>query len=240
MTYLDTYIEKKYGKYLFKDFLLTIIFVIVFLGIAVLLKPFWDIGGDTILAKIGTMTSITGVFLGTYIALWLINQNRTKRIEENFFYKIGFLTNVQGMLDAVYQISFNIKVDVEQGNLDEKNIERIKISCLDDFNYWKNEIEKINANTSVPADIRTRVSLLIHQGIKPITSSSEDIKIQEHMVQTTLLNILDRLIDSKYFSSDCDKDVKHYLKQVIKWRDMLVNSVTPTDELRKRNKEKTK
>lgn len=238
MTRSDAYVERKYGKFLIKDLLLTAIFVIVFVAIVFLLHPFWQTGEDTILAKIGTMTSITAVFLGTYIALWLINQNRTKRIEENFFYKIGFLTNVQGMLHPIHQINFNIKFETEQGTNDAESITKMRPSLKEEFDYWKNELEKINSNTSVPADIRTRVHSLIHQGIKPITFATMDLKLQRRMVQTTLLDILDMLIDSEYFTDDCDKDVQHYLKQVKEWRDMIADSVTSTDELKKRDQNK--
>lgn len=136
MVSFDAYIEKKYGQYLFKDLLFTSIFVLVFIGIIFLMKPYWETGDDTFLAKIGTMTSITGVFLGTYIALWLINQNRTKKVEENFFYKDSFLVNVQGMLSSIYQINFNIKVEIEQETNDIEKINEIRESLKEEFDYW--------------------------------------------------------------------------------------------------------
>lgn len=98
------------------------------------------------------------------------------------------------------------------------------------------QLEKINSNTSVPADIRTRVDSLIHQGIKPITFAGMDLKLQKKMVKTTLLDPLDHLIGSKYFASDKDEQVRHHLKGVIEWRDMISDSVIPTNELRKRDK----
>jgi len=224
--HFDAYIEKKYGHYLIKDILLTMIFVMVFIVVLALLKPYWDTGEDTILAKVGTITSITGVFLGTYIALWLIIQSKTKKIEENFFYKISFLTNVQGMLHPIQQMSFNIKVEKKFGSKDVEKIQNMRKSLYEEFEYWKNQLEKINSNTSVPADIRTRVDMLIHQGIKPISFANQDLKLQKKMVEKTLLNPLNSLIDSKYFTDDKDSQVKHYLKQVMEWRDRIIDSVT--------------
>lgn len=226
MRHFDAYIEKKYGHYLIKDILLTMIFVMVFIVVLALLKPYWDTGEDTILAKVGTITSITGVFLGTYIALWLIIQSKTKKIEENFFYKISFLTNVQGMLHPIQQMSFNIKVEKKFGSKDVEKIQNMRKSLYEEFEYWKNQLEKINSNTSVPADIRTRVDMLIHQGIKPISFANQDLKLQKKMVEKTLLNPLNSLIDSKYFTDDKDSQVKHYLKQVMEWRDRIIDSVT--------------
>ncbi len=226
MGHFDAYIEKKYGHYLIKDILLTMIFVMVFIIVLALLKPYWEISDDTIIAKVGTMTSITGVFLGTYIALWLIIQSKTKKIEENYFYKISFLANVQGMLGAIQQMNFNLKVKEKFGTTDVEKIEKIQKSLYEEFEYWKNQLEKNNSNTSVPADIRTRVDMLIHQGIKPITFANQDLNLQKKMVEGTLLNPLNRLIDSKYFTDDKDSRVKHYLKQVIEWRDMIIKSVT--------------
>jgi len=226
MGHFDAYIEKKYGHYLIKDILLTMIFVIVFIIVLALLKPYWDTNDDTILAKVGTITSITGVFLGTYIASWLIIQSKTKKIEENYFYKISFLANVQGMLGAIQQMNSNLKVKEKFGTTDEEKIENIRKALYEDFQYWKNQLEKNNSNTSVPADIRTRVDMLIHQGIKPITFANQDLNLQKKMVESTLLNPLNHLIDSKYFTDDKDSQVKHYLKQVVEWRDMIMDSVT--------------
>lgn len=226
MGHFDAYIEKKYGHYLIKDILLTLIFVMAFIVVLVLLKSYLDTGDDSILGKVGTMTSITGVFLGTYIALWLIIQSKTKKIEENYFYKISFLTNVQGMLSAVQQMNFNLKTEEKFGASNEHKIENIRKSLYEDFEYWKNQLEKNNSNTSVPADIRTRVDMLIHQGIKPISFANKDLNLQKKMVENTLLNPLHHLIDSKYFTDDKDVQVKHYLNQVVEWRVMIINSVT--------------
>ena len=225
MVSFDAYVKKKYGHYLIKDILLTMIFVMVFVVVLALLKPYWDAEDDTILTKVGTVTSITGVFLGTYIALWLIIQSRTKRIEENYFYKISFLTNVQGMLHSIQQMNFNIKVEKKFGTKDVENMQNIQKSLYEEFEYWKNQLEKINSNTSVPADIRTRVDMLIHQGIKPISFANQDLNLQKKMVENTLLNPLTNLINLKYFTNDKDSQVKHYLKQVVDWRDMIVDSV---------------
>ena len=223
------YVEKKYGTILVKNLLLTAIFTIVFIITILLMKPFWDIGNDTILTKIGTMTSITGVFLGTYIALWLINQNRTKRIEENFYYKIAFLTKIQGILSAVYQICFAVKVEVESETYGIDRIRNMVTSSIPDFEYWKGEIEKINSNNTIPAEIRSGVSMLLHQGIKPISIVQIDLEWQKHMAQTTVLDPLDRIINSSYFVNDSDHDVQHYLKQVVDYRKMISDAITPSN-----------
>ena len=60
------------------------------------------------------MTSIGGVFLGTYIAVWLINQNRTRKIEENYFYKVSVLASVQGILNAVFLFNLRLKDEMEK------------------------------------------------------------------------------------------------------------------------------
>ena len=76
--------------------------------------PFLVVGSDTLLTKIGTVTSIGGVFLGTYIAVWLINQNRTRKIEENYFYKVSVLASVQGILNAVFLFNLRLKDEMEK------------------------------------------------------------------------------------------------------------------------------
>lgn len=222
----DAYIERKYGHYLIKDILLTMIFVMVFIIVLALLKPYLDTGEDSIITKVGTITSITGVFLGTYIALWLIIQSKTKKIEENYFYKISFLVNVQGILSSIQQMNSNLKIGEKLGTIDIEKIENIRKSLYDEFEYWKKQLEKNNSNTSVSAGIRTQVDLFIHQGIKPISFANQDLKLQKQMVENTLLDPLSRLIDSKYFTADKDSQVKHYLKQVVKWRNMIIDSVT--------------
>ena len=228
MAIFGAYVEKKYGKIIVKTSLITVIFLIVFLIIINLMKPFWDTENDSILTEIGTMTSITGVFLGTYIALWLINQNRMKRIEENYFYKIEFLTKIQGILSAIYQVSFNVKIEVDRETFDSEELRKILKSSISDCAYWKQEIEKINSNTTVPADIRSQVSLLLHQAIKPISIIQMDLKWQKHMVQTTVLDPLDRIINSSYFVDDPDQNVRHYLKQVCDYRKNISEAVKPS------------
>ena len=135
------YFVKKHGRLIINEIFLITIFSIVFLVVNLLLLSLWFDEEETYLSKTGTFTSITGVFLGTFIAIWLINQNRTKNIEENFFFKLEFLINLHGILGAVFGICFNIKADNHLGNKDVEKITEVRDISINEFNYWKEQIQ---------------------------------------------------------------------------------------------------
>ena len=183
--------------------------------------PLLAAGDDTLLAKIGTMTSIGGVFLGTYIAVWLINQNRTRNIEENYFYKVSFLVNAQEMLHAVYLISSGIEIELENIKEDEEKIEILQRSTERYFECHKNQIEMINFNIFVPAYIRADVKLLLREGAKFIITPSENWVRQKSVVLKGLLPFLNKVIDSSYFASKRDKVIQKNLDRVIGERNQV-------------------
>ena len=229
MTRWDSWIERKYGKRLIKNRFLFTIFAIVFTDVAVcLLLPLLISNDDTLLAKTGTAASIIGVFIGTYIATWLINQNRTRRIEENYFYKISLLADIQNILHDVSCVLSEIKYEKTSGKMDAAKIAKLQKSGAEAFEYHKSQIEVINSNTFVPADIRAAVKLLVEQGIKSITVPSGYSGAQEIVVRRTLLRHLNRVIDSKYFTKDRDEDVQKMLKEVREYRKQVIESAGPS------------
>ena len=183
--------------------------------------PLLTVSSDALLTKIGTVTSIGGVFLGTYIAAWLINQNRTRRIEENYFYKVSLLVDMQSILHDVNHTLSKIKYEKAHEKMDAHKIVELQKSGAEAFEYHKSQIEIINSNTFIPADIRAAVMLLVEQGIKSITVPSGYSGVQEIVVRRTLLRHLNRVIDSKYFTKDRDEDVQKMLKEVKWWRKQI-------------------
>ena len=126
--------------------------------------PLLEASDDTLLAKVGTMTSIGGVFLGTYIAIWLINQNRTKNIMENYFYKVSILTSTSEILNGVILFIEDTKSELRRHQIDEYRVEEYPEVVPKFFEYSKDLAEIINSNTLVPADIRTDVVSLLQHG----------------------------------------------------------------------------
>ena len=124
MTRGNSWVEREYGKRLVKNRFLFTVFAIVFTAVAVcLLLPLLIANNDTLLAKTGTAASITGVFIGTYIATWLINQNRTKNITENYFYKVGILTSTIEMLNGAILFIEKTKSEYTKHQIDEYHVE---------------------------------------------------------------------------------------------------------------------
>ena len=117
---------------------------------------------DTLLAKIGTISSIAGVFLGTFIAVWLINQNRTRKIEERHFYKASLLLNTSIILNGV--INF---LELLKNGTEKEKIEKIvnkKEAATNRFKIYGGNIKIINSNTLIPASIRGNVDIFLLDG----------------------------------------------------------------------------
>jgi hypothetical protein len=81
----------------------------------------------------------------------------------------------------------------------------------------------INGNVFAPAEIRSMVSLLLHQGVKPITSIS--FSLDERFLNNTVIRYFDKIFASDYFSKDNDHEVKYYLNMVTNSKEMILNNV---------------
>ena len=221
----EIYLRKKYGRYSINEPFLVVIFLLVFVFVLTIFIELWIDENESYLSKIGTFTSITGVFLGTFIAAWLINQNRNKSIEENFYYKIEFLRNLHGILNAIFGMCFQIKGEIHQGTNDVKKITEARKQAIEEFRYWEGQINKINSNSHVPAYMRSQIALLLHQGIKPIANAVLDMELQRRQTQATLLTPLKRIFNDPYFIDDSDKEITHELKQCNEWKDMITDAI---------------
>lgn len=187
----------------------------------VLTVDLW-IGEDSNLTKMGTASSLTGVFLGTYIAIWLINRDRNKRLEENHVYKVSLLVNLQGIAYAVHQAiyQYSSKKEILDDKESYEKLTKALESQADTFKYWAHLIEQINTNTFVPAKIRTTVALLLHQGIKPIYNPEFALD-GDSFLHVTFLGPISSIIESPYVKDDKDETVKHYLEGVRKSLDHI-------------------
>ncbi len=197
--------------------LLLIIYAIVSLFLGSTILYFGETDG-TNLEKIAVTVSIIGVFLSTCIAIWFANTSRIKSKEENHSYKVALLANLQSLCNDVYSATFSFRAQDEVPR-DDFDIVEIKKQTMEDFQYWASLIQARNSNTYVPSYIRDSVSMLLHQGIKPI--SFGEIPPSEMMLQNTFIIPLGRIIDSEYFRFDQDTTVKKFLKDVKDDRDKL-------------------
>ena len=222
----EIYIKKKYGRYTVNEPFLVVIFLLVFVFVITMFIGLWMDEIESYLSKIGTFTSITGVFLGTFIAAWLINQNRNKSIEENFFYKIEFLRNLHGILNAIFGMCFQIKAETHLGTNDVEKITEVRKQAIEEFRYWEGQINKINSNPHIPAYMRSQIALFLHQGIKPIANAVLDMELQRRHTQTTLLTPLQRIFSDPYFVDESEEEIVHELKQCNEWKDMIANAIS--------------
>ena len=88
-----------------------------------------------------------------------------------------------------------------------------------DFQYWADRITSINSNTYVPADIRSTVSMLLHQGIKPIITPS--LALQGDYLEKTFTNILNKILNSDYMVEKGESYIKERLESLKKSRDLI-------------------
>lgn len=203
------FVKKKYGTIVIGSSFLAFIFSLGAIVTLILTLNLWFAEED-MLSKLGTASSITGLLVGTFIAIWLINRDRNKKLEENNNYKEWLLVNLQGVIFAVQQSIFNYAT----GSTGDE-LSRIIKSCEDDFNYWKGLIEKINFNPQVPIKIRSSVAMFFHQGIKPLYSPSfVFLKDDDSYLKNTFLNLLDRIVHTPYIQNDKDEEIQRLLKMV--------------------------
>lgn len=212
--------DKRYGNRWIRNRYTVAPFVVTFLLIFICSWPLLVSDNDTLLTKIGTMTSIGGILLATYITVWLINQNRNRGIGENYFYKVKLLGEIQSMLHDVNHVLPKIIREQNSEKLDGTKITNLQKSGMESFKHDKHRIELINSNTFVPADIRADVQMLLENVIKPIEFPSAIPDV----VESTLLSRLDKVIDSEYFTKNQDDHVQKMLKDVQEWRQKIMDS----------------
>lgn len=196
---------------------LSTVFVIGGVILFLLTQNLW-FNTESILTKIGSAASIIGVFVGTFIAVWLINRDHIKRIAENNHYKVSLLVNLVGISNSVVMTLTFFQADRE--NQEENS--RVVEAQIKNYEYWAHLIEQINTNIMVPAEIRTSVAHLLHQGIKPISFVNIG-GYDSSFLHVTFLGPLNSIIESDYIAKDNDSEVQHFLKMVQKNREMLEN-----------------
>jgi protoheme ferro-lyase len=208
---------RKYGTWIITNSALTIILLI---GITVSSTYFlfiWNLSTD-LWTKLGTVSTIIGTVIALYIASLFTNNDRIKNIQENHHYKISLLHDLEGILTEILR-AIQISIRKENGKEFQPNDNLTLQENLNSFTYWASRITSINSNTYVPPYIRDAVSMLLHQGVKPITFNGS--ASSKKFVQTTVLHILERIIDSSYMGDDKDPSVQHFLKMVISTRDNI-------------------
>ena len=84
-----------------------------------------------------------------------------------------------------------------------------------EYDYHKSQIEILNVNVYVPADVRNNVSLLVRTGRMPITWYHPHAQPRSNVQSAKhLLDPLGVLIDSEYFTGDRSSDIREWLTNV--------------------------
>lgn len=145
-------------------------------------------------------------------------KTQKKSQEENYIYKVSLLHDLDSMLMTVYN-SLATFGNEKAGTISENDSEESQAQFNDDYIYWSNRISTINSNTYVPAEIRSSVSMLLHQGIKPISTPESILKYG--FLDKTLFHILDRIIESDYMTKDKDVEIQRRLKSIREIKTMM-------------------
>ena len=212
MTWFNSWIEKKYGKKLVHDRTVIAAFVGIF---TVVISCLWSLlvaEDDTYLAKTGTLASIGVGVLGVYIAVWLINQKRTKTIEGNHYYKLLILILVKGMFEHIIVFNNEIREARENKELSIERYRSIKNAFMSSHYYKDGFIISGNSNTFVPDGIKIGIVFLLLHIRNIITVSKLDspfIKPDDDLVI-----LQGNVFNSKYFTAERDRRLQKRLKEL--------------------------
>ena len=208
---MERWIYKKYGRWLVSNLSIAMVFVTVFIPVVIFVGCFLNTDEDTTLAEIGTMTSITGVFLGTFIAVWLVNRDHTRMIKEVFFHKTHVLECIESMLFDMNQFYGKSYEDNEIDNTKKTKILEYdrNVIVID----HRQQIKIINSNVFIPIDIRFNVKSFLCQGITFIRFFSKPSGEEKQHLETAF-GFLDSVTDSKYFKDEKDKEIQTGLERV--------------------------
>jgi hypothetical protein len=216
-------ISRKYGKLILTNFGLTVWFALGAIVVGIIFSFMWN-DFDTNLTKLGSISAVSGIFLATYMALWIMNRDRIKSIEENAVYKVSLLHDLSSLTHAIIQPLLSQKIkrkkDPEEIITPKLNEQKLFEAHIEEFKYWASRIQAINSNTYVPPLVRDTVSMLLHQGIKPIVYP--DFSLSKDFVNDTFLRFLDKIIFSEYISLDKDPSVRNFLNNVKTARKLLL------------------
>lgn len=152
---------------------------------------------------------------------------KIKTEEENRIYKISLLHDLSGIIMAIYQTLNDEQAKTDENKVIKPDMKKIIEFHAEEYRYWSERISVINTNTYVPAEIRDTVSILLHEGIKPIYSPSFALKYD--FLEKVFLNHLDKILGSDYVLKDNDASVQHYLKSIQTSRDLLLTLKSKSD-----------
>ena len=210
-------IKQEYGIHLVHDRFLIVAFGSAFLfmhGIVshVLVPPLVDSDNT-----IGTTISLAGVFIGTYIAVWLHNQNHHKTAESNYFYKIEFLSVINAIVRDV--LEFNTKIETIMAGKDIENAIKIE-RCKQEkyayrilFSQYDTLLVSINADIPAPTNVKSDIILLIFKMRSAITVGLDDKNQKPIDFKGQIWKEQHDLFSLPYFTADRDKSVQQKLKE---------------------------
>ena len=215
--YMDLLGDRKYGSLRVGSLLIALVFGFLFALVIALSWTLLEANDDT-LAKISTVTSVGGVCLGTYIAVWLINQNHRKAIKNNYFYKLELLTVVNVILRDVDE--FNKKLEMMTAKQSIKNAEKITIHNQRKYaleilvSQYEKLLMSINSNIPAPRDIRSKVNLLIFKIYSAIAADLKNSKQLPISFGPQLWTDQDELFNLPYFTTDHSEQIQKKLREM--------------------------
>ena len=214
---------RAYGRVVWEDRWLTAMY---WFSTSIALFAAWASGAAAPIFRTEIAASLIVGLLGLFIALWLANRERNKRITENHFYKLQILWHVGMMLGTAFSLfRHGERVAGERSKKPHEQsgtIEGFRQHCISQCLYHKGQIEALNVNTRVPAYIRHRVLLLVQTAGHSISGyDPSDVRSNAELVEKFTLRLLDPLIDSEYFTRDRDGDVMEQLSAAKAYRDSI-------------------
>jgi len=211
-TAFNLWVEKKFGKTILHLKLIVFCFLITGGILFSITYINWQ-SLTSMVEQIAVLSTIGSAYFSSFAIVYGKNNQRNKEISENYHYKIQLLVNVESLLTSILQAQLQKIQTIRLPNrTNQEQVNNTVKAIFDDYQYWSSQIKLINGNVFAPAEIRSMVSLLIHQGVKPITSV--DYSLDKQFIHNTIISYFDRIFLSNYFQKDKDRDVLHYLKMI--------------------------
>lgn len=200
-TFIRTMINNRYFIWLYWTYVVLIIWVV------------WESGVASEFFEPEILASLLVGLIGLFIALLFANHERNKRITENHFYKTNILWHIDPVLRIValhFRQQQTGGSNESDGGLGEnKGDGMVRDPLASEYKYHRGRIEALNANTYVPADIRTIVFRLM-QAVDNTLVQYRPARIFDNpdADMRQMLKVFDLLEGYEYFTTDRDPSVR--------------------------------
>lgn len=207
-----------------------IFFILIFFGVVIFFLTYNNAnpGKETFLTLGGTIFSAIGVLLSGYVAYWVYELEQEKKIlekkrqneitEENNHYRLDLIHELHSVVSIIRIAYASRATHPKIQEMEDKDGERTQLA----INSYCLDIQMINLNPYVPADIKTKVRLIIRQ--------SQKVMMGIYIVNDVFDRIMD-LLNTEFMKETKNKLVQKWIDEL---REIIENWKSEQDETTER------